>query len=99
MLTGIATLIAELDAAETDFEQTSITYDEEKAKEGAMENATTLKKEVATIINEKLLVYLDAMVFVNPTMYNEFALTVAQIIEDNILGFEVHQQKSHYQNR
>ncbi|NQU51599.1 MAG: hypothetical protein HQ522_03575 [Bacteroidetes bacterium] len=83
LLTGVAQLITELEAAETDFEQASIAYDEEKAKEGVLESASVVKKEVVIIINEKLLVYLNAMVLVNAATYSEFAQTVAQIIADN----------------
>jgi hypothetical protein len=93
LLTGVAQLIAELDAAETDFEQTSITYDEEKAEEGTLESASTLKKEVVNIINEKLVVYLNAMAMVNADKYGEFARTVARIMEDNNRGVKKRRNK------
>jgi hypothetical protein len=94
LLTGVAQLITELDAAENDFEQTSITYDEEKAKEGAMENATNIKKEVVKLINENLLVYLNAMVIVNAAKYGGFSQTVAQIIEDNNVAVRKRRKKN-----
>jgi hypothetical protein len=82
-LSGCAELIAELQTAQTDFEQTRIAFDEEKAKEGTLENATAIKKEVLLIINDKLVVYLRAMIQVDEATYGDFARTVAQIIADN----------------
>jgi|WetSurMetagenome_2_1015567.scaffolds.fasta_scaffold453704_2 hypothetical protein len=46
------------------------------------ESDLEIKKEVLSIINEKLVVYLNAMIQVNETKYGEFAVTVAQIIDD-----------------
>ena len=82
-LSGLAEIIAALQAAETDFEETRIAYEEEKAKEGTLENATTIKKEVVAIINDKLVVYLRATMQVDEPVYGNFARTVAQIIADN----------------
>lgn len=66
-----------------EFEITRVNWEREKGKEGALENATELKKEVVAIINENLVVYLNAMQQVNPEMYFEFANTVAVIIAEN----------------
>ncbi len=82
-LSGLTGLIAALQAAQTDFEQTRILYEEEKTKEGTLENATAIKKKVLAIINDKLVVYLRAMIQVNEPTYGDFARTVAQIIADN----------------
>ncbi len=82
-LSGLAEIIATLQAAETDFEQTRIAYEEDKAKEGTLENATAIKKEVVSIINDKLVVYLRAMIMVDEPVYGDFARTVAEIIADN----------------
>ena len=82
-LSGCAELIAALQTAQTDFEQTRITYEEEKAKEGTQENATAIKKEILVIINDNLVVYMRAMIQVNEPTYGNFARTVAQIIADN----------------
>ncbi|MCK5730867.1 MAG: hypothetical protein KAH68_07320 [Draconibacterium sp.] len=83
MLSGLAEIIAGLQAAQTDFEETRIAYEEEKAKEGTLENATAIKKEVGHIINDKLGVYLHAMFQVDETAYGIFARTIAEIIADN----------------
>ena len=83
LLSGLAEIIATLQAAQTDFEETRIAYEEEKAKEGTLENATTIKKAVVTIINDKLVVYLRAMIQVDEATYGNFARTIAEIIADN----------------
>lgn len=82
-LSGCAELIAALQLAQTGFETTRIAYEEEKAEEGTLENATLIKKEVANIINDNLVVYLRTMIQVNEATYGHFARTIAQIIADN----------------
>ena len=83
LLSGCAESIAALQTAEDNFEAARIAYEEEKAQESTLENATTIKKRVVSLINDKLVVYLLAMVQVNPEMYDLFARTVGQIIADN----------------
>ncbi|HSH19166.1 MAG TPA: DUF6261 family protein [Draconibacterium sp.] len=82
-LSGCAELIAALKTAEDNFENARILYEEEKAGEGTLSNATAIKKEVVLKINDQLVVYLRAMEQVNDTTYGAFARTVAQIIADN----------------
>jgi hypothetical protein len=83
LLSGCAELIAELQAAQTDFEQARITYEAEKAKEGMVDNATIVKKDVLAILNDKIVVYLRAMEQVDPVTFGVFANTCAQVIADN----------------
>ncbi len=83
LLSGLTEIIAALQAAQTDFEETRIAYEEEKAKEGTLENATAIKKEVVAIINDQLVVYLRAMIQVDEPTYGNFARTIAEIIADN----------------
>jgi hypothetical protein len=82
-LSGCTETIAALQAAQTDFEETRIAYEAEKAQEGTQENATTLKKVVIAIINDKIVVYLRAMALVDEANYGAFARTIATIIADN----------------
>ena len=82
-LSGCAELIQELQNAQEEFEIMRVTWEKEKGKAGALENASELKKEVIAIINNKIVVYLQAMKEANPEMYNEFANTVAVIIAEN----------------
>lgn len=82
-LSGCAELIADLQTAQTDFEQARMAYEAEKAKEGMVDNATIVKKEVLAILNDKIVVYLRAMEQVDPATFGVFANTCAQIIDDN----------------
>lgn len=82
-LSGCAELIADLQAAQTDFEKARIAYEAEKAKDGMQDNATLVKKEVLGIINDKIVIYLRAMVQVDPATYGVFTSTCAQVIADN----------------
>lgn len=93
-LSGCADLIAQLQAAQTDFEQARIAYETDKAKEGMVANATAVKKEVVSILNDKIVVYLRAMEQVNPETFGVFAGTIAQIIADNNEQVKKRQQKS-----
>ena len=45
--------------------------------------ATDVKKEVVSTINEKIVLYLNAMQQVNHKVYGELAQTIEQIINDN----------------
>jgi hypothetical protein len=82
-LSGCTELIAGLQAAQTDFEQARIAYETEKAKEGMVENASLVKKEVVDILNNKIVVYLRAMEQVDPAKFGVFTNICAQIIADN----------------
>lgn len=82
-LSGLAIIVSELDAAQSDFEQARIAYEQEKAHEGTEENATKLKAEVLNQINGKLVIYMRAMEQVDEATYGAFARTVAEIINDN----------------
>lgn len=83
LLSGLAIIVSELDAAQSDFEQARIAYEQEKAHEGTEENATKLKAEVLNQINGKLVIYMRAMEQVDEATYGAFARTVAEIINDN----------------
>lgn len=82
-LSGCAELITQLNNAQGDFEEARLAYETEKAKEGMVENASTVKKQVVSIINDKIVVYLRAMIEVNPDSYTAFAAICTQIIADN----------------
>jgi Family of unknown function (DUF6261) len=82
-LPGLTQLIAELTAAELDFKTANVKFEEEKAEEGIKENASTVKKEVVSIINEQIVIYLRAMIQVDEPTYGELTRTSAQIIDDN----------------
>ncbi len=92
-LSGCADLIAQLQIAQTDFEQARIAYETEKAKEGMVENATLVKKEVLTILNDKIVVYLRGMEQAIPETFGVFVGTVAEIIAENNEQVKKRQQK------
>ena len=92
-LSGCADLIGQLQGAQTDFEQARIAYETEKAKEGMLQNATEIKKNVVYLLNEKIVVYLQAMEQVNAETYGVLAATVAQIIAENNEVVKKRQQK------
>ena len=83
LLPGCAEVIAALQAAQTGFETTRITYEEEKAHESTEQNATTIKKRVVGIINERIVIYMRAMEVVDEANYGAFARTLATIIAEN----------------
>ncbi|WP_346861204.1 DUF6261 family protein [uncultured Draconibacterium sp.] len=83
LLPGCAEVKTALQTAQTDFETTRIAYEEEKAHEGTEQNATTIKKAVVGIINERIVVYMRAMELVEEPTYGDLARTIATIIAEN----------------
>ena len=81
-ISGCTELIAELQAAQNNFQTAYFAWEEDKAKEGLTKSATHIKPEVITIINEKIVVYLRAMQQANEAVYGELAQTISQIIGD-----------------
>jgi hypothetical protein len=82
-VSGCAAIIAELQAEQNDFKASHFSWEEKKAQEGLTKCATDIKKDVVRSINEKIVLYLNAMSQANATVYGELAQTVAQIINDN----------------
>lgn len=83
VLSGCTELVAALQVAQNDFEAARIAYEEEKAKEGTLPNATVLKRKIIEVVNNQLVVYMRAMSQVNEAVYGDFARTLAEIIADN----------------
>ena len=82
-LSGCAESIAKLQTAEDNFDVARIAFEQERAQESTLENASVIKKRVVNLVNQKLVVYLQAMMQVTPETYDLFARTVDQIIADN----------------
>jgi hypothetical protein len=80
---GCAELIGAVQAAEDDFEATSIAYEEGQGQESTLETATAIKKQVVALINQKLVVHLRAMEQAYVETYGPFARTVGEIIATN----------------
>lgn len=82
-VSGSGELLTELQTAHNQFEQARIAYENSKAQEGHFQNATQLKKPVVELVNNKLVLYLNAMIQVDEPRYGELARRVAQVIADN----------------
>ncbi len=80
---GCPDIISQLQAAQTDFENTRIAYEQNKAEEGTQLSATQLKKEIVVLVNDKIVSYLQVMELVNEPVYGAFARTVTEIIAEN----------------
>ncbi|WP_321344214.1 DUF6261 family protein [uncultured Draconibacterium sp.] len=83
LLPGVSDNIANLQAAEEDFENTRAQFAEEEAEESTQPTATALKKNVVAIINDDLVQFLRYGERFQAATYGNFAATVAQIIDDN----------------
>lgn len=82
-VSGCAAIIAELQTTQDDFKTAHFSWEEKKAQEELSMCATDVKKEVVSTINEKIVLYLNAMQQVNHKVYGELAQTIEQIINDN----------------
>ncbi|WP_439183220.1 DUF6261 family protein [Carboxylicivirga taeanensis] len=82
-LPGLAVIIGELRVAQSDFEASQLAYLGDKAHEGTQLNATELKEQVVKIINNKLVVYLRAMVQVDEARYAGLGRLIQEIIDTN----------------
>lgn len=81
-LSGVAEIITALQTAQADFEAAYVAFQEEKASEGALKNASEIKKNMLSIINNQLVAYLRVMVLSDEAGYGEFVRTVTQIIDE-----------------
>jgi len=77
------TYVAALQTAQADFEANRLSYEAAQAEEGTLENATMLKRQVVSLINKKLVPYLNVMEQINEATYGPYARTVAEIIATN----------------
>ncbi len=83
LLPGVAENVATLQAAQTGFEDTQTQYAEELAEEDSQLNASTLKKQVAALINNDLVVFLRSAQRFQAETYGAFTATIAKLIADN----------------
>ena len=81
-VSGCTEVISGIQTAQNDFKSAHFAWEEKKALEGLTPCATDVKKDVLTIINDKIVVYLNAMQQANEALYGELAQTVSQIIND-----------------
>ncbi len=82
-LDGCATLIADLQNAQDDFEAARLAYQKERGQEKQLTNATELKRELLKVVNAKLIAVLNGLLVSDPASYGDFASTVQEVIEVN----------------
>ena len=82
LVSGCTEVIASLQTDQNDFKTAHFVWEEEKAQNGLNRCSTDIKKEVVSIINNKIVLHLKAMQEANATVYGELAQTVSQIIND-----------------
>jgi hypothetical protein len=82
-LPGVKEAIAQVNEAHLAFKGAQLNYKSDVAKEDNQQNASEIKRDVIAIINNKLVVYLRAMVQVDEAQYAPMAQTIAKIISDN----------------
>jgi hypothetical protein len=80
---GVDILIAAVKTTNTAFAESHIAYEHAKAGDTQKVSATEIKKQILTLINYKILVYLRAMALVDEPVFGEFTRVVGQIIDDN----------------
>lgn len=78
-LPGLEQVLAELQAAQTDFVGKRLEYLKLVLLDKS-EIATDLKDEIMTLVNERLIVHLEAMSKVQPAAYGEFATLVDALV-------------------
>jgi hypothetical protein len=82
-VTQCADYIAALQASQTTFESSRLSYETARGIEGTQENASALKMELVELLNKQLVPYLNVMVQLHETTYSGFETTVATIISSN----------------
>jgi len=79
-MVGCSELIATLQASQDAFSAARLSFQQEQAQEGELANATSLKKQLVSLLNDKLVAFLNGMVVADAATYSEYATAVNQII-------------------
>ncbi|MFV0507584.1 MAG: DUF6261 family protein [Bacteroidales bacterium] len=79
----ISGLIEDLKSAQTNFEESHQSYIDDMAVNKAKSSASSIKLKLVKIINDDLINYLQLMAKMKPEIYEELAVGVSEIIEDN----------------
>ncbi len=80
---GTTELVAALQAAQTDFENTRVSFDATKAEEAKQVSATQLKREAVSYFNNRFAIHLNGMYVSEEESYEELVLTIAQLVENS----------------
>lgn len=81
LLSGIPEIVQHLRQAQTDFHQARVRFNEAQAAENALVPATTIKKEVVTLINT-IITYLDASLVLDSAKYERFGSVVETLLNE-----------------
>lgn len=82
-LPGLTNLLEELKTAHSDFKNTYETYNEEKALDSSLKNASEIRNESLKAINSVLVPYLRVMEHLQDEKYTGFIRNIAEAIETN----------------
>lgn len=83
MLSAVKERIAILERSNNTFMEEQLAFKEEKARSEQKLTATPLKKSALDQFNKKIIPYLNGMVIVNGALYEEFANTLATLVNDS----------------
>lgn len=80
-LSGVSESIAAVRKAQTDFNTQRVEYEKKQGIEKQTETASTLKKQLLELINNRLLPYLDTMKMVDATKFANLANATEEAIK------------------
>jgi hypothetical protein len=81
LLPGMLAIVDQLEVDQKNFKEAEMKWNEATAEEGESESATEIKREMIELINNKLVVYLRAMVQFDPATYTELTNNIATHID------------------
>lgn len=81
LLPGVSELKQQLLTEQAKFQTAEAVWLEARSEQSLIKNATSVKLELLTVINDKLVVYLRAMSMVNPDPYRSLISKVSLIID------------------
>ncbi|MBS2210951.1 hypothetical protein KEM09_06045 [Carboxylicivirga mesophila] len=80
VLPGLPAILSQLQTDQDLFKSAERSWHEARAEDGKTLNATALKHELMKVINDKLVLYLRAMVQLNPASFGELSNNISMHI-------------------
>ena len=80
VLPGLTNLVEQLGTVQEQFRASESTWHAAQNADDKTVSASTLKRELLKVVNDKLVVYLRAMMQMNPEPYNDISLSIANHI-------------------
>lgn len=81
LLPGVTDLINKLDAEQAQFKVAEGKWLDARSDDKSEVSATSIKRELLKVLNEKLVVYLRAMMQVDPESYKELSAKIVLLID------------------